>query len=71
MPNGKNGGKRKNRRTTEDKDEKGGRTVSTAAPALFAFMGSASSFGGLSASRWASVLPVSEVGAFISVKENQ
>ena len=37
MPNGKNGGKRKNRRTTEDKDEKGGRTVETAAPALFIF----------------------------------
>lgn len=34
MPNGKNGGKRKNRRTTEDKDEKGGRTVETVAPAL-------------------------------------
>ena len=34
--------------------KKGGRTVETAAPALFAFMGPASSFVGLSASRWAS-----------------
>ena len=51
MPNGKNGGKRKNRRTTEGKDKKGGRTVETAAPALFAFMGSASSSVGLSAWR--------------------
>ena len=40
MPNGKNGGKRKNRRTTEDKDEKGGRTVETAASALFCFTNS-------------------------------
>ncbi len=64
MPNGKNGGKRKNRRTTEDKDKKGGRTVETAAPALFAFMGLASSFGGLSASRWASVPPRFGSGCF-------
>lgn len=40
MPNGKNGGKRKNRRTTEDKDEKGGRTVETAASPLFCFTNS-------------------------------
>lgn len=59
------------RRKKRNKNGKGGRTVETAATALFAFMGFASSFGGLSASRWASVLPVSEVGAFISVKENQ
>ena len=37
--------------------KKGGCTVSTAAPALFAFMESASSFGGLSVSRWACVPP--------------
>lgn len=64
MPNGKNGGKRKNRRTTEDKDEKGGRTVSTAAPALFAFMGSASSSGGLSAWRWVCAPPRFGSGCF-------
>lgn len=38
-------------------NKKGGRTVETAAPALFAFMGTASSFGGLSALRWASAPP--------------
>ena len=37
--------------------KKGGCTVSTAAPALFAFMGFASSSGGLSVSRWACVPP--------------
>lgn len=64
MPNGNSGGKSRDRRTTEGKDKKGGRTVETAAPALFAFMGSASSFGGLSASRWASVLPRFGSGCF-------
>ena len=37
--------------------EKGGRTVQTAAPALFAFMGSLSSSVGLSAWRWACAVP--------------
>ena len=53
MPNGRNGGKWRNRRQKQNKNEKGGRTVVTAAPALFAFIGSVSSFVGLSASRWA------------------
>ncbi len=53
----KSGGKSRDRRTTEGKDKKGGRTVSTAAPALFAFMKSVSSSGGLSASRWACAPP--------------
>lgn len=45
------------RRKKRNKNGKGGRTVETAATALFAFMGFASSFGGLSASRLASALP--------------
>lgn len=49
MLNGRNSGKRKSGRQERNKNERGGRTVVTAAPALFAFMGSASSFGGLSA----------------------
>lgn len=42
------------REAKRNKYEKGGRTVVTAAPALFAFMGSVSSSGDLSVSRWAS-----------------
>ncbi len=57
MPNGRNGGKRRSGRQERNKNERGGRTVKTAAPALFAFMGSASSSGGLSALRRASVPP--------------
>ena len=57
MPNGRSGGKRRSRRTKRNKDEKGGRTVNTAAPALFAFMGSLSSSVGLSAWRWACAVP--------------
>ena len=40
MPNGNSGRKLRDGRTTEGKDEKGGRTVSTAAPALFCFTNS-------------------------------
>ena len=64
LPNGNSGGKSRDRRTTEGKDKKGGRTVETAAPALFAFMGSAFSSGGLSASRSASAPPRFGSGCF-------
>ena len=47
----KSNGRRRSRRPTRHRDEKGGRTVNTAAPALFAFMGSASFSLGLSAWR--------------------
>ena len=53
MPNGRSRGKRRGRRPKRSKDEKGGRTVNTAAPALFAFMGPLSSSGSLSVWRWA------------------
>ncbi|WP_217958506.1 hypothetical protein [Acutalibacter muris] len=45
MQSGRNSGKRTNKRTTENKDEQGGSTVETAAPTLFAVMGSTSSMG--------------------------
>lgn len=57
MPNGRSNGRRRGRRPKRKSDEKGGRTVQTAAPALFAFMGSASSSVGLSAWRWACAAP--------------
>ena len=44
--------------------KKGGRTVETAAPALFSFMGSASSSVGPSALRWASAPPRFGSGCF-------
>ena len=53
LPNGRSRGKRRGRRPKRSKDEKGGRTVNTAAPALFAFMGPLSSSGSLSVWRWA------------------
>ena len=57
MPNGRSRGRRRGRRPKRRSDEKGGRTVQTAAPALFAFMGPASSSVGLSAWRWAFASP--------------
>ena len=57
MPNGRSNGRRRGRRPKQRNDEKGGRTVQTAAPALFAFMGSLSSSVGLSAWRWACAVP--------------
>ena len=57
MPNGRSNGRRRGRRPKRRSDEKGGRTVQTAAPALFAFMGPASSSVGLSAWRWAFASP--------------
>ena len=57
MPNGRSRGRRRGRRPNRRSDEKGGRTVQTAAPALFAFMGSLSSSVGLSAWRWACAVP--------------
>ena len=57
MPNGRSRGRRRGRRPKRRSDEKGGRTVQTAAPALFAFMGPASSSVGLSAWRWACASP--------------
>lgn len=57
MPNGRNSGRRRGRRPKRRSDEKGGRTVQTAAPALFAFMGPLSSSVGLSAWRWACASP--------------
>ena len=57
MPNGRSRGRRRGRRPKRRSDEKGGRTVQTAAPALFAFMGSLSSSVGLSAWRWACAVP--------------
>ena len=57
MSNGRSGGKGRSRRTKQNKDEKGGRTVKTAAPALFAFMGPVSSSVGLSAWRSACASP--------------
>ena len=57
MPNGRNRGRRRGRRPKRRSNEKGGRTVQTAAPALFAFMGSLSSSVGLSAWRWACAVP--------------
>ena len=71
MSNGNSGGKSRDRRTTEGKDKKGGRTVETAAPALLRLWGLLLLSG---ASRLRGRLPfhpISEVGAFISVKENQ
>ena len=64
MPNGRNGGKRRSGRQKRNKHEKGGRTVKTAASALFAFMGSASSSGGLLVWRWASAPPRFGSGCF-------
>lgn len=52
MPNGRNSGRRRGRRPKRRSDEKGGRTVQTAAPALFAFRGPVSSSVGLSAWSW-------------------
>lgn len=57
MPNGRSRGRRRGRRPKRRSNEKGGRTVQTAAPALFAFMGSLSSSVGLSAWRWACAVP--------------
>ena len=57
MPNGRSNGRRRGRRPKRKSDEKGGRTVQTAAPALFAFMGLLSSSVGLSVWRWASAVP--------------
>ena len=57
MPNGRSNGRRRGRRPKRGSNEKGGRTVQTAAPALFAFMGSLSSSVGLSAWRWACAVP--------------
>ena len=57
MPNGRSRGRRRGRRPKRRSNEKGGRTVQTAAPALFAFMGPASSSVGLSAWRWACAVP--------------
>ena len=57
MPNGRSNGRRRGRRPKRRSDEKGGRTVQTAAPALFAFRESVSSFVGLSAWRWACASP--------------
>ena len=57
MPNGRSSGRRRGRRPKRRSDEKGGRTVQTAAPALFAFMGLLSSSVGLSAWRWACAAP--------------
>lgn len=48
MPNGRSRGRRRGRRPKRRSNEKGGRTVQTAAPALFAFMGPLSSDLGLS-----------------------
>lgn len=53
MPNGRSSGRRRGRRPKRRSDEKGGRTVQTAAPALFAFRESVSSSVGLWAWRWA------------------
>lgn len=64
MPNGRNGGKRRSGRQKQNKNEKGGRTVKTIAPALFAFMGSAFSSEGLSASRSACAPPRFGSGCF-------
>ena len=55
--NGRSNGRRRGRRPKQRSDEKGGRTVQTAAPALFAFMGLPSSSVGLSAWRWACAVP--------------
>lgn len=52
LPNGRSGGKRRSRGTKQNKDAKGGRSRFHGAPALFAFMGTVSSSGGLSA--WSS-----------------
>lgn len=57
MPNGRSRGRRRGRRPKRRSNEKGGRTVQTPAPALFAFMGSLSSSVGLSAWRWACAVP--------------
>lgn len=57
MPNGRSRGRRRGRRPKRRSNEKGGRTVQTAAPALFAFMGPVSSSVGLSAWRSACASP--------------
>src|SRR5699024_7023761 len=63
--NGRSKGNWKSRRSRQSKDErKGGRTMQTAAPALFAFMGSAFSSVGLSAWRSAYASPRYENRSF-------
>ena len=64
MLNGRSNGRRRGRRPKQRSDEKGWRTVQTAAPALFAFMGSAFSSVGLSAWRSAYASPRYENRSF-------
>ena len=71
MPNGRSSGRRRGRRPKRRSDEKGGRTVQTAAPALFAFMGLLSSSVGLSAWRWACAAPRCENKCFRNGQRKQ